>query len=69
MAGPIRNLSIRAEVYNGEVYINRDDVIAELQRAVPNTLSIMAVKFVSAFCHALGIALPDMGGEDHEKQD
>ena len=64
----VRELKIRAEVIDGEVYVNRDDVIKALDRNVILTMSIMAVTYVSAFTHALGKALPELGGEDHEKQ-
>jgi hypothetical protein len=64
----IRELEIRAEVIDGEVYVNRDDVIRALDKNVILTMSIMAVRFVSSFTHALRKALPELGGEDHEKQ-
>jgi len=59
-----RILKIRAEVFDGEVYINRDDLIREMERTVPLTMSVMAVRFVAAFAHALKIALPDLGGRE-----
>ena len=55
-----RNLKIRAEVVNGEVYLNRDDLIEEINRVVPFTLSVMAVRFVAAFTHALSVGLPNI---------
>jgi hypothetical protein len=61
-----RDLKIRAEVINGEVYVHRDDLIRQLEWTVPYTLSVMAVRFVSAFTHALRTALPDMNGQKKE---
>lgn len=60
--GRTRRLDIRAEVVNGEVYIHRDDLISALKWTVPLTMSVMAVRFVSAFAFALQIALPDLSG-------